>query len=95
MVSGTPKEVWVIADDRDDDADLAILRCAADLAALHPSTGARVLTGDFGMQLRAQHMNLSVLSLPGAYRKVEAPVTPTGRQFASPQAAPDEPSTTL
>jgi hypothetical protein len=63
-------EIWVDTDERGGDADLAILRCAADLTTLHPSVGARVLTGDFGMRLRAQHMDLKVLHLPESYRKL-------------------------
>lgn len=62
-------EIWVDTDERGDDADLAILRCAADLTTLHPSVGARVLTGDLSMRLRAQHMGLKVLEIPDSYRK--------------------------
>jgi hypothetical protein len=62
-------EIWIDTDERGEDADLAILRCAADLTTLHPSVGARVLTGDLGMRLRAQHMDLKVLQLPDSYRK--------------------------
>jgi hypothetical protein len=62
-------EVWLDTDDRSSDADLAILRCAADLANLHPGTGARVLTDDVGMRLRAGQLNLPVVRLPAAYRK--------------------------
>jgi hypothetical protein len=32
---------------------ILVLQCASDVAALHQDTGARVVTGDFGMQLRA------------------------------------------
>jgi len=60
-------EVWLDADDRDTDADLAILRCAADLDNLHGD--ARVLTDDIGMRLRAQQMDLTVMGLPEQYRK--------------------------
>lgn len=60
-------EVWLDTDDRDTDADLAILRCAADLDNLHPEV--RVLTDDIGMRLRAQQMNLTVMGLPEQYRK--------------------------
>jgi hypothetical protein len=67
----TTLEIWVEAEDRGGDADLAILRAAADLDALHLATGARVLTGDLGMQLRAQMMDLKVLHLPDKYRKRE------------------------
>ncbi len=38
--------------------------CAADLDALHPKTGVRVLTNDFGMQLHARQMGLTALKLP-------------------------------
>lgn len=62
-------EIWVDTDERGRDADLAILRCAADLNALHPPVGARVLTGDLGMRLRAQQMDVNVLELPNVYRK--------------------------
>ncbi|MFJ3973412.1 PIN domain-containing protein [Streptomyces parvus] len=62
-------EVWVDTDDRGGDADLSILRCAADLDRLHPETGARVLTNDFGMRLRAQQMDLKGLCLPLEHRK--------------------------
>ncbi|MFE1841698.1 PIN domain-containing protein [Streptomyces sviceus] len=76
-------EIWVDTDERGGDADLAILRCAADLDNLHapkiqliwdppeehPAQGARVLTDDFGMRLRAQQMGLTVLRLPEEYRK--------------------------
>jgi len=65
----TTLEVWIDTDDRGSDADLSILRCAADLDNLHPDTGARVLTDDFGMRLRAQQLNLKVLRLPEAHRK--------------------------
>ncbi|MFG2552900.1 PIN domain-containing protein [Streptomyces sp. NPDC048581] len=66
---GATIEVWVDTDDRDNDADLAILRCAADLDNLHPSTGSRVLTDDFGMRLRAQQVGLKVVSLPQNHKK--------------------------
>lgn len=62
-------EVWVDTDDRGGDTDLSILRCAADLDRLHPATGARVLSDDVGMRLRAQQMELEVLRLPEEYRK--------------------------
>lgn len=62
-------EIWVDTDERGDDADLAILRCAVDLTTLHPGGGARVLTGDLGMRLRAQHMGLKPLQIPDSYRK--------------------------
>lgn len=62
-------EVWVDSDDRSSDADLSILRCAADLDNLHPSTGVRVLTGDTGMRLRAQQLGLKTLQLPEEFRK--------------------------
>jgi hypothetical protein len=67
----TTLEIWVDVEDRGADTDLAILRIAADLDALHAATGARVLTGDLGMQLRAQVMNLKVLHLPDTYHKRE------------------------
>jgi predicted ribonuclease YlaK len=41
---GATLEVRVDTDDRGGDADLSILRCAADLDNLHQDTGARVLT---------------------------------------------------
>jgi rRNA maturation endonuclease Nob1 len=62
-------EVWVDSDDRSDDADLSILRCAADLDNLHRATGARVLTDDFGMRLRAGQMGLKIMRLDEEYRK--------------------------
>jgi hypothetical protein len=61
--------VWVDTDDRGGDADLSILRCAADLENLHPATGARVLTDDIGMRLRAQQLGLQVVRLPEDHRK--------------------------
>ncbi|MFD3405380.1 PIN domain-containing protein [Kribbella sp. NPDC058693] len=66
---GVALEVWTDTDDRGGDADLSILRCAADLDVLHPDTGARVLTNDFGMRLRARQMGLAVVRLPEIYRK--------------------------
>jgi predicted ribonuclease YlaK len=66
---GVVLEVWVDGDDRGSDADLSILRCAADLNSLHPATGARVLTDDFGMRLRAQQMGLKSVRLPADHRK--------------------------
>ncbi|MFJ9560988.1 PIN domain-containing protein [Streptomyces fuscichromogenes] len=66
---GATLEVWVDTDDRGGDADLSILRCAADLDNLHPTTGARVLTDDVGMRLRAHHLGLKVVRLPEAHRK--------------------------
>jgi hypothetical protein len=66
---GATLEVWVNTDDRGSDADLSILRCAADLDNLHQDTGARVLTDDVGMRLRAQQMGLKALRLPQDYRK--------------------------
>lgn len=62
-------EVWLDTDDRGGDADLAILRCAADLDNLHRDSGARVLTDDVGMRLRAQQMGVKVLRLPEKHRK--------------------------
>jgi hypothetical protein len=38
-------------------------------ANLHNQTDVRVLTGDFGMRLRVQQMDLKVLQLPADYRK--------------------------
>lgn len=61
-------EVWTQTEDRGADADLAILRCAADLDVVCED-GARVVTGDLGMQLRAEHMDLKVRALPDGYRK--------------------------
>ncbi|WP_329317982.1 PIN domain-containing protein [Streptomyces sp. NBC_01262] len=66
---GVTLEVWVDTDDRGGDADLSILRCAADLDNLHPNDGVRVLTDDFGMRLRAQQMGLNVMGLPQDHRK--------------------------
>ncbi|WP_431991974.1 PIN domain-containing protein [Streptomyces albogriseolus] len=66
---GVTLEVWVDTDDRGGDADLSILRCAADLENLHPATGARVLTDDIGMRLRAQQLGLQVVRLPEDHRK--------------------------
>jgi hypothetical protein len=62
-------EVWVDTDDRGGDADLSILHCATDLDNLHPNIGARVLTDDIGMRLRAQQMGLKMLRLPQDHRK--------------------------
>ncbi|WP_435589398.1 PIN domain-containing protein [Micromonospora chalcea] len=61
---GSTVEIWTATDERGPDPDLIILRCAADIAALHPRTGVRVLTGDFGMRLRAVQMGLPVLRVP-------------------------------
>ncbi|WIN00107.1 PIN domain-containing protein [Actinoplanes oblitus] len=61
---GSTLEIWTASDERGLDADLTILRCAADIAALNPEVGVRVLTGDFGMRLRAGQMSLPVLGLP-------------------------------
>ncbi|MFF1715555.1 PIN domain-containing protein [Streptomyces sp. NPDC058268] len=66
---GVTLEIWVDTDDRRGDTNLSILRCAADLANLHPDTGARVLTDDIGMRLRAQQMDLRAVRLPGDHRK--------------------------
>ena len=66
---GATLEVWVDTDDRGGDADLSILRCAADLDNLHQDTGARVLTDDVGMRLRAQQLGLKMLRLPQDHRK--------------------------
>ncbi|MGW6393345.1 PIN domain-containing protein [Streptomyces sp. NPDC055103] len=66
---GATLEVWVDTDERGGDADMAILRCAADLDGLHPDTGARVLTDDIGMKIRAQQLGLKVLRLPEDHRK--------------------------
>jgi predicted ribonuclease YlaK len=62
-------EVWVDTDDRSGDADLSILRCAGDLDNLHQDTGARLLTDDVGMRLRAQQIGLKLLRLPHDHRK--------------------------
>jgi hypothetical protein len=71
---GASLEIWTASDDRAGGADLAILNCAADVNALHPTTGVRVLTGDFGMQLRARQMALRTLALPdNRYRKPDPP----------------------
>ncbi|WP_432192812.1 PIN domain-containing protein [Streptomyces sp. bgisy027] len=66
---GATLEVWVDTDDRGGDADLSMLRCAADLDNLHQATGARVLTDDFGMRLRAHQLGLKVVRLPEKHRK--------------------------
>ena len=66
-------EVWLSTDQRGVDPDMAILRCAADVDHLHEG-GARVVTGDLGMRLRAQHMDLKVRELPDEYRKQAEPV---------------------
>lgn len=65
----TTLEIWVDTDDRSGDADLSILRSAADLDALHPTTGVRVLTDDIGMRLRAKQMGLKTFRLPEDHRK--------------------------
>ena len=65
---GVTLEVWLDTD-RVGPADLAILHCATDLAALCGGSGPRVLTADFGMRLRAGQMGLSVMSLPEDHRK--------------------------
>lgn len=65
---GVTLEVWLDTD-RGGPADLAILRCASDLASLHPSAGVCVLTNDFGMRLSASQMGLPVLELPADHRK--------------------------
>jgi len=66
---GATLEVWLDTDDRGEDADLSILRCASDLDSLHPETGARVLTDDLGMRLRARQEGLKVIRLPDDHRK--------------------------
>lgn len=66
-------EVWIDNEHRGGDSDLAILRCAADLDALRPQTGARVLTNDYGMRLRAQQLGLTAVRLPAAHRKQSGP----------------------
>jgi len=66
---GATLEVWTSTDERGGDADLSILRCASDLAGLHPDTDVRVLTDDVGMRLRAQQLGLKVMRLPESYRK--------------------------
>ncbi|MEV6349566.1 PIN domain-containing protein [Actinoplanes sp. NPDC051851] len=70
-------EVWTQTEDRGADADLAILRCAADLDVLRPG-GARVVTGDLGMQLRAEHLDLKARTLPDDYRKKKDELNPPG-----------------
>ncbi|WP_158711506.1 PIN domain-containing protein [Streptomyces xylophagus] len=87
-------EVWSDTDERGTDADLAILRCAADLDILHaprirlvwdevdhlhPERGSRVLTDDVGMRLRANQMGLRVVSLPEKYRKPGTAMTDVPR----------------
>jgi hypothetical protein len=71
-------EIWTHTDERSGDADSAILDVAGDLNTLCAATGARVLTGDLGMQLRADVMGLKTLLLPDEYRKQE----PTAAQAA-------------
>ncbi|GGV68465.1 hypothetical protein GCM10010277_77820 [Streptomyces longisporoflavus] len=66
---GVTLEIWVDTNNRGGDTDLSILRCAADLANLHPTTGARVLTDDIGMRLRAQQMDLRTVRLHEDHRK--------------------------
>lgn len=66
---GVTLEVWVDTDDRGGDVDLSILRSAADLDNLHQDTGARVLTDDIGMRLRAHQLGLKVVRLPEKHRK--------------------------
>ncbi|WP_433294376.1 PIN domain-containing protein [Actinoplanes sp. CA-030573] len=61
-------EVWIQTEDRGGDADLAILRCTSDLDGIRDG-GARVVTGDLGMQLRAEHMGLRARLLPDSYKK--------------------------
>lgn len=82
-------EAWVDTDDRSGDADLSILRCAADLDNLHRDTGALVLTDDIGMRLRAQQMSLKVLQLPQDHRKKGTALdhVPPGAQTHDPLLA--------
>jgi hypothetical protein len=68
-------EVWGGIEDRGGDADLAILRCAADLDNLVHDGSVRVLTADMGMRLRARQMSLKVLELPSRYRKPGTAIT--------------------
>lgn len=82
-------EVWVDTDDRGGDADLSILRCAADLDNLHGDTGARVLTDDCGMRLRANQMGLKVLRLPNDLRK---PGTAIGDMLTQEKAEENRPA---
>lgn len=69
---GVVLEVWLDEDDRGGDADLSILRCAADLDSIHTDTGARVLTDDYGMRLRAKQTGLKSVQLPAGRRKPTA-----------------------
>jgi hypothetical protein len=71
-------------DDRSEDVDLSVIRCAADLANLCGGPGARVVTGDSGMQLRANQMGIKALRLPNSYRK---PGTAIGEVSAQEEAA--------
>jgi len=80
-------EVWVDTDDRGGDADLSILRCAADLANLHPDHDARVLTDEIGMRLRAQQMGLRVMRLPEDHRKKGTALDDVPPQQDEPPAA--------
>jgi rRNA-processing protein FCF1 len=77
-------EVWGDRDDRSEDVDLSVIRCAADLANLCGGPGARVVTGDSGMQLRANQMGIKALRLPNSYRK---PGTAIGEVSAQEEAA--------
>jgi hypothetical protein len=89
-------EVWTDAADRSEDADLSILRCAADVANLHSHGDVRVLTGDLGMRLRAQQMDLEVLQLPEEYRKPHqgssSPCQPQQGAVAPPPTSRNQPT---
>ncbi|WP_461009415.1 PIN domain-containing protein [Streptomyces capparidis] len=80
MRQGVTPEAWIDTDDRSDDTDLAILRCAADLDNLHPDTGARVLPDDIGTCLRARQMHLKTLRLPEKHRKKGTAIADTPTQ---------------
>jgi len=84
-------EVWGDDGDRREDVDLSVIRCAADLDNLCGGTGARVLTGDSGMQLRANQMGIKALSLPDSYRK---PGTAIGEVSAQEEAAGEQVNST-
>ncbi|WP_435610039.1 PIN domain-containing protein [Streptomyces sp. C10-9-1] len=82
-------EIWVDTDSRDSDADLAIIQCAADISSLHPTVGARVLTGDFGMRLRSELVGITLIHLPENHRK---PPRPRPQKANEPPSAPTHPA---
>jgi hypothetical protein len=74
--SSATLEVWTRTENRGSDADLAILRCTSDLDVFR-ADGTRVVTGDLGLHLRAEHLGLHARSLPDSYKKTE----PLGRGY--------------